>query len=41
MSRLMSDQCGGCNTALPSAALRKIKSGEILECETCGRMIIL
>ena len=41
MSRLISDQCGGCNTALPSAALRKIKSGEILECETCGRMIIL
>ena len=41
MSRLMSDQCGGCNTALPSAALRKIKNGEILECETCGRMIIL
>ncbi len=41
MSRLISDQCGGCNTSLPSAALRKIKSGEILECETCGRMIIL
>ena len=41
MSRLMSDQCSGCNTALPSAALRKIKSGEVLECETCGRMIIL
>lgn len=41
MSRLISDQCGGCNTSLPSAALRKIKGGEILECETCGRMIIL
>ena len=23
------------------ASLRKIKAGEILECETCGRMIIL
>lgn len=41
MSRLIGNQCGGCSTALPSAALRKIKSGEILECETCGRMIIL
>jgi uncharacterized protein len=41
MARLLNDQCGGCNTALPSAVLRKIKSGtEIIECETCGRMII-
>lgn len=41
MARLISDQCGGCNTAQPSALLRKIKSGtEVIECETCGRMII-
>jgi len=41
MSRLVHDQCGGCNTALPSAALHKLKNGETLECETCGRLIIL
>ncbi len=41
LARLLNDQCGGCNTAQPSALLRKIKSGtEIIECETCGRMII-
>ena len=41
MARLMGNQCGGCNTAQPSALLNKIKSGtEVIECETCGRMII-
>lgn len=41
MARLINDQCSGCNTSLPSALLRKIKNGtEIVECETCGRMII-
>ena len=41
MARLIGDQCSGCNTSQPSALLRKIKSGtEIVECETCGRMII-
>lgn len=41
MSRLVGDQCGGCNTSQPSALLRRIKGGEeIVECETCGRMIV-
>jgi len=41
MARLMGDQCSGCNTAQPSALLRKIRSeGDIVECETCGRLII-
>ncbi|MBR4082610.1 MAG: hypothetical protein IKK21_12570 [Clostridia bacterium] len=41
MARLIGDQCGGCNTSLPSAVLRKIKAGtEMIECETCGRMMI-
>lgn len=41
VSRLVGDQCSGCNTSQPSAILRRIKSGnEIVECETCGRMII-
>ena len=33
-------QCSGCNTSLPSATLSKIKNGALIECETCGRMII-
>ena len=40
MARLMNDQCGGCNMSLPSVTLRKIKGGEVVECETCGRMIV-
>lgn len=41
IARLVGDQCGGCNMSLPSVILRKLKNGnEIIECETCGRMII-
>lgn len=41
MARLLGDQCGGCNMSLPSVVLRTIKNGKtIVECETCGRMII-
>ena len=38
--RLQYGQCSGCNTSLPSATLGKIKNGALVECETCGRMII-
>ncbi len=38
--RLQYGQCSGCNTSLPSATLSKIKNGVLVECETCGRMII-
>lgn len=41
MARLQNDQCGGCNMSLPSVVLRSIKAGStIVECETCGRMIL-
>lgn len=41
MARLIGDQCGGCNMSLPSVTLRNLKAGtKIIECETCGRMII-
>lgn len=33
-------KCSGCNTSLPSAVISKIKNGILIECETCGRMII-
>ena len=38
--RLVHGQCSGCTTSLPSATLSKIKNGAMVECETCGRMII-
>lgn len=40
VARLTYGQCSGCNTSLPSATLSKIKNGALVECETCGRMII-
>ena len=42
LSRLIGDQCSGCNTSLPSAVLRRVRAAgdEVVECETCGRMII-
>ena len=41
MAHLIGDQCGGCNMSLPSVTLRNIKGGgQIIECETCGRMIV-
>ena len=40
VARLIHGQCSGCNTSLPSAILSKIKGGTLVECETCGRMII-
>ena len=40
VARLIYGQCSGCNTSLPSAILSKIKGGSLVECETCGRMII-
>ena len=41
MARLINGACSGCNTAQPSALLRKIEDGrEVVECETCGRMLI-
>lgn len=40
VARLTHGQCSGCNTSLPSAILSKIRGGALVECETCGRMII-
>ena len=40
VARLTHGQCSGCNPSLPSATLSKIKNGALIECETCGRMII-
>ena len=42
MARLINGQCSGCNTSQPSAALRKIETGsDIVECETCGRILLM
>ena len=41
LAKLFGDQCGGCNMSLPSAVSRRVKAGEPVECETCGRLLII
>ena len=33
--------CPGCNMNIPSSRLTKVRSGEILDCESCGRLIYI
>ena len=41
LARLVGGACSGCNTSQPSALLARINAGnDIVECETCGRMLI-
>ncbi len=40
LARLNGSQCGGCNMSLPSAVTRAIRAGELIECETCGRLLL-
>ncbi|NLC32132.1 MAG: hypothetical protein GX781_02405 [Clostridiales bacterium] len=40
IARLQNGQCGGCNMSFPSSVLHNIKNGKLVECETCGRMVI-
>jgi predicted nucleic acid-binding Zn-ribbon protein len=40
MAKLIDEQCGGCNMSFPSSVLYKIRAGQQVQCETCGRMII-
>lgn len=40
IARMTDGQCGGCNMAFPSSVLLDIRAGKIVECETCGRMIL-
>ena len=41
LAQLFGNQCGGCNMSLPSSVSRRVKAGELVECETCGRLLIL
>lgn len=35
------NMCGACNMELPMAELNKLKKGEVVDCDQCGRMIYL
>ena len=41
VAKLVNGQCGGCFMGLPQVTLRNLKTGaKVIECESCGRMII-
>ncbi len=33
------EHCGACNMELPTSALGKLKKGEVIDCDQCGRML--
>ena len=41
IARLSGAMCTGCNTSQPNASIRRIEEGNIVECETCGRILML
>ena len=38
---VVADKCGGCNMSLPGNFLRSLTTGEIAECENCGRLLYI
>lgn len=40
LAQLSNDQCGGCRMSLPSAVVRSVRNGKLVECESCGRLLI-
>ena len=41
LARLSGNQCTGCNMSLPSGVVRDVQSGKEVECETCGRLLMV
>ena len=41
LARLNGSQCTGCNMSLPSGVVKDVESGKDVECETCGRLLIV
>ena len=42
VARLNNDRCSGCNMQLPSSVIGSLKvSGNIVECDSCGRIIYI
>ena len=31
--------CGACNMELPMSEINKLKNGEIIDCDQCGRLL--
>lgn len=40
VAKVANEQCSGCNMALPSLMMRRLRAGEqVVECENCGRIL--
>ncbi|MBP5352464.1 MAG: hypothetical protein J6Y91_01700 [Alphaproteobacteria bacterium] len=33
--------CGACNMELPKSVLSRLKGGEVIECDQCGRLLYI
>ena len=40
LAKMNGNRCGGCNMDLPAAMLGRLKNGEEIECDNCGRILI-
>ncbi len=41
MAQLNGDRCGCCNMSMPAAVLGEIASGKLVECDNCGRLLLV
>ena len=41
IKEVQGDFCGACSMELPKSTLARLKSGEVIECDNCGRLLFL
>ena len=41
LAKMNGNRCGGCNMDLPAAMLGQLKNGAEIECDNCGRILVL
>ncbi len=41
MAQLNGDRCGCCNMSMPAAVMSEIASGKLVECDNCGRLLLV
>ena len=39
IAQLNGDRCGCCNMSMPAAVMNEVKSGKLVECDNCGRIL--
>lgn len=41
MAQLNGNRCGFCNMSMPAAVMNEVGSGKIVECDNCGRILLV